>query len=123
MALKILMQGEEDNLDEKIVLIAKNFKRFPRKKVGVIPSRKQDNKDRRKGIKRDLKIKEKKENSKDTDQWYKCKGYRHVMHECPSKVKDHEPKGKKVLQNTLKLDDKGTVDCVSELCFMAIEGK
>lgn len=116
------MEGDEDDLDEKMVLITSNFKRFPRKKVGVIPSRKQDDKVRGKEIKRVLKIKEKK-NSKDIVQWYKCKGYGHVAHECPSKDKDHDPKGKKVLQTTLKLDDKISVHCVSEFCFMTIKEK
>lgn len=43
------------------------------------------------------------------------------MHECPSKDKDIYTKGKKVLQNTLELDDEGSENCLSEFDFMAIE--
>lgn len=43
------------------------------------------------------------------------------MHEWPSKDQDHDPKGKKVLQASLKLDTKGSEDCLSDLCFMVIE--
>lgn len=39
LAVNILTQGEEDDLDEEMTLITRNFKRFLKKKVGVIPSR------------------------------------------------------------------------------------
>lgn len=35
----MLMQGEEDNFNEEMILITRDFKRFLRKKVGDISSR------------------------------------------------------------------------------------
>lgn len=86
LALEILIQGEEDDLNEKMTIITWNFRRFLRKKVGVIPSRRQEAEDRGKEIKRDAKIMEKK-NYKDKVQCYKCKDYGYTMHEYPSKDK------------------------------------
>lgn len=64
LAPKILMQEEEDDFDEKMTLITRKFKGFQGKKVGSNTSRKQDE-ERGKEINGDLKIKKKKENSKD----------------------------------------------------------
>lgn len=44
-----------------------------------------------------------------------------MMNEYPSKDKDLDPKGKKVLQATLELDDQGSEDYLSEFYFMVIE--
>lgn len=44
-----------------------------------------------------------------------------MIHECPSKNKDHDPKGKKVLQAIAESDDEGSEDCLSEFFFMGIE--
>lgn len=44
-----------------------------------------------------------------------------MMHECPTKDKDQDPKGKKVLQATVALDDEESENCLSKFCSMAIE--
>lgn len=54
-------------------------------------------------------------------QCYKCKGFEHVMHECPLKDKDHDPKGMKVLYVTFELDDEGSEDFLRKISFMVIE--
>lgn len=88
---------------------------------GAIPSRRWNDEERVKKIKRYFKIKEKKKYSKDKAQCYKCKGYEHVMHECLSMDKDYDPKAMKVLYTTFESDDEGSEDFLSEICFMVIE--
>lgn len=96
--VKILIHREEDDLDGEIALITRNYKRFLREKVEAITSRRQDDTDKERRLRwMDLRIKEKKENSEDKVQCYKCKDYGHMMHDCPFKSKDLDPKGKKVL--------------------------
>lgn len=95
LILKILMQGEEDNHDEEKALIIRNFKSFLRKKMGGPTSRKNDDEDRGREIKRDLKIKKMEESSKGKIQCYKCKGYGRMMHECPSNKRILILKGRK----------------------------
>lgn len=68
---------------------------------------------------KEFKIKLKKESSKANIQCYKCKGYGHMMYGCPSKEKDLDPKGKKVLQTTLDLDDEDS-DFIRKFCTMTI---
>lgn len=67
------------------------------------------------------KSKESKGYTNDKIQCYKCKGFGHVMHECPTKDNDQDLMGKRVLQATMKPDDEGSDDCLSEFCFLAME--
>lgn len=39
LAIMILMQEEDEDLDEGMALLTRNFKRFLKKKVGANPSR------------------------------------------------------------------------------------
>lgn len=87
---------------------------------GAIPSRRWNDEERVKKIKRYFKIKEKKKYSKGKAQCYKCKGYEHVMHECLSMDKDYDPKAMKVLYTTFESDDEGSEDFLSEICFMVL---
>lgn len=110
LALRILMQEEDDDLDEEW---EKNLKN----RVGSSTLRRHEE-ERGKGIKRDLKFKKK--NTKVKIQWYKCKGFEHVMSECRPKDKHQEPKGNKIIQATVESDDE-VDDCLSEFWFMAIK--
>lgn len=65
------------------------------------------------------KPKEKEENTKEKIQCYKCKGFEHVMYECPTKDKDQDLK-EKVLQYTMKSDDEGRDDYQGEFCFVTM---
>lgn len=102
----ILMQEEDEDVDEEMTLVTRNFKRFLKKNVVATPSRRQE--EEIKETKRNLKIKEKKENTKDKIQCYKCKGYRYMMYESPINDMDQDHKGKKLLQAIMKLDDNGS---------------
>lgn len=72
--IKINKKKNKDDLDEVMTLNTRDLKRFLRNKVRVTTTRKQYE-HRGKEIKRDLKIKEKKENSKDNENCYKCKAF------------------------------------------------
>lgn len=65
LALKILMRGQKDDLDEETTFITRNFKRFLRKKVRLPTSRRHEDEDRAREAKKYRKIKEKKESSKE----------------------------------------------------------
>lgn len=82
------MQEENEDLEEEITHLIRNFKRFLKKKVRATSSIRQQEDDEGKEIERDLKIKEKNDNSSDKIQCYKCKGFGQVMHECPTKDRD-----------------------------------
>lgn len=59
------MLEEDGDLNKEITLLTRNFKRFLKEKVGVTSSRRQEEGDKVKVNKRDLKFEEKKENTKD----------------------------------------------------------
>lgn len=86
LTLRIVMQEEDEDLDEEMVLLTRNIKRFVKKKGRVTSPRRQEDEKKGKEIKRDLKIKEKK-NTKDKIQCYKYKGYIHVMHEHQPRIR------------------------------------
>lgn len=77
LAIKIIMQEE----DEGMTLLTRNFKRFLKKRMRATSFRRQEDEEKGKEIKRDLKMKEKKENTKDKISRHKCKGFRYVMFE------------------------------------------
>lgn len=60
----------------------------------------------------------KKENTQDKIQFQKSKSFGHVVHGCPTKDKDQDLEGKKVLQATMESHDGD--DYLSEFCFMVI---
>lgn len=64
-----------------------------------------------------MKVKEKKESTYNKVQCYKGKSYGHKMHMCPSKGKDLDSKGNKVLQLTIEDNE----DSLGKFCFMTIE--
>lgn len=63
LALQILMQEENDNFGDEMTFPTLNFKKFLKNKVGGFSSRRQNEEDRGKEIKKDHKFK--KENTKE----------------------------------------------------------
>lgn len=93
------MQEEDEDLEEEMILLTRNFKTFFKKLWANTSSRQEEEGKEMK------KSKEKKENTKDKIQCYKYKGFGHVMYEYPTKDMNQDPKGMKVLQATMVLED------------------
>lgn len=88
--LRILMQEVDEDLDEEMALITRNFKKFFRKKIGADTSRRQEEE-----WEETKRSKETTEITKDKIKCYKCKGFGFVTHECPTKDKDQDARHSK----------------------------